>query len=91
MLKIIADTPLEPIQFITQTELSSEQRQQTKKVMAWVRNIGEKEKIAPALIANRGVIEQFITGKQDLPLFHGWRATFAGNALLKMRQTDTLP
>lgn len=91
VLKIIAETPQEPVQFIAQTELSSEQRQQTKKLMAWVRNLGEKEKIAPALIANRAVIEQFITGKQDLPLFHGWRATLVGNTLLKMRQTDTLP
>ncbi len=67
-----------------EAELSAEQRAQAKKIMARLRQIGEEQKIAPSLIANRNGIEQLVMGRHDIALLQGWRAEVAGNELLAM-------
>jgi len=68
-------------------ELNAGQRGQTKKIMAELRRIGEAQKIAPSLIANRNAVEQLVLGQRDLALLRGWRAEVAGNAALEMLQS----
>ena len=70
--------PLVPV------ELNAEQRSLAKRMMARLREIGEAQKIAPALMANRSVIERMVHGERDLPLLKGWRADVVGNSLLGM-------
>ena len=65
-------------------ELTGEQRGLAKKVMARLRQIGDEQRIAPSLIANRNAIEELVLGQRDIALLQGWRADVAGRELLEM-------
>lgn len=64
--------------------LIPEQRAWLKKLSALVRQIGEQEKIAPALLASRTNIEQLITGEGNLPILSGWRKQVVGMPLVSL-------
>jgi len=78
----ISDEPL-PIL----ADLSAAQRSQAKKLATRLREIGEAQHIAPALIANRNTLEKLVLGERDIPLLQGWRAEVAGNELLALLES----
>ncbi len=84
LLDVIKRAVSQPLTTQVPIKLSSEQRGQAKKLMSWLRERGEALRIAPALIANRKVIEQLVLGERDLALLRDWRAQIAGNEMLAL-------
>lgn len=77
--------PAEPLPLLA--ELSAAQRGRVKNLAARLREIGEAQHIAPALIANRNTLEKLVLGARDLPLLQGWRAEIAGKELLGLLES----
>ncbi len=84
LLKVVGEPVLTPYKPLVPADLNAEQRGLAKRMMACLRGIGEAQNIAPALIANRSIIQSMVQGERDISLLIGWRADVAGNALLDM-------
>lgn len=84
LLKVAGEPTPTDCEALVQADLNAEQRGLAKRMMAGLRVMGEAQNIAPALIANRSVIERVVQGERDVPLLKGWRAEVAGNTLLHM-------
>lgn len=86
LIRLVQQAAAEPpaAQLMLEIELTGEQRGLAKKIMARLRQIGDEQRIAPSLIANRNAIEQLVLGRRDIALLQGWRADVAGSALLEM-------
>ncbi len=89
LIRLVQQAAAEPadVQAEPEAELTGEQRGQAKKIMARLRQIGDEQLIAPALIANRNAIEQLVLGQRDIALLDGWRAQVAGRELLEILET----
>lgn len=64
--------------------LGGAERKLMKRLMKRLQERAAEERIAPALIANRRMLEQLVRGRRDLPLLEGWRKEVVGSELLEM-------
>lgn len=69
--------------------LSDAERKMVKSLMDALRTKAEQLLIAPALIANRSMIESLVRGKRDLAVLNNWRAEQVGNGLLSILESET--
>jgi ribonuclease D len=61
--------------------LENEQKGRVKAAMALLRETAQREKISPALLANRSDIESLVSGDRDIRLLSGWRYDLIGREL----------
>jgi ribonuclease D len=60
---------------------SAEQEALVDAMMAIVRQYGLENSISPAAMSTRRDLEQLLTGRDDLPILHGWRGRMIGRDL----------
>lgn len=60
-------------------------------LMCCLRLLAEQNRITPAMLANRAVLEQMVAGERDLDLLRGWRRRVAGDRLLEVLEGRIAP
>jgi ribonuclease D len=64
--------------------LESAQERSARRLMARLRELAERHRVSPPLLATRRDIEALVLGRRDLPLLSGWRRELAGEELLAL-------
>lgn len=68
--------------WVAQNMLEPTERKRVKSVMSLLRQTAEQLEISPSLLANRAMVERYVRGENELPLFQGWRLEVAGEKII---------